>query len=102
MRKLAIGIAALGVLLGASGVAAAHPVGTPGEPNCFGERVSHGNWPKDEVLHAITPVERAAFLTFIIAEFPGDPFAQQLESLFGEEVSVAEFTTWVKLNCEVA
>lgn len=100
MRKLAVGITAVALLLGVSGTAAAHVVGTPGEPNCFGERVSHGNWPKDEVLHSITPVERAAFLTFIIAEFPADPFAQLLESLFGEDVSVAEFTAWVKLNCE--
>lgn len=48
--------------------------------------------------HGITPVERAAFLTEIIAS--GDEFGLFLESLFGDEVSVAEFHTWVKLNCE--
>ncbi len=99
MRQLMFVLAALALFLGVSGPAAAHPVGTVGEPQCHGERVSHGNWPKDVVLHGITPVERAAFLTLIIAEDTSG-FGAFLRSLFGDEVSVAEFHTWVKLNCE--
>jgi hypothetical protein len=100
MRQLTLGLAALALFLSVSGLAAAHPVGTPGEPQCYGERVSHGNWPQDP-NHGITPVERAAFLTQIIAEDTSG-FGALLRSLFGDTVSVEEFHTWVKLNCEPA
>lgn len=99
MTKLMLGFAALTLFLGVSGLAAAHPVGTPGEPQCHGERVSHGNWPKSSD-HGITPVERAAFLTHIIGDPNSGGFGIFLRSLFGDEVSVAEFHMFVKLNCE--
>jgi hypothetical protein len=54
------------VLFGASALtlaltvpAAAHPVGTAGEPNCLGQRISHGaNHSPIQEGHALTPVER--------------------------------------------
>ena len=70
-------------------MASAHPVGTPGTPNCFGNRISHGS--SD---HGLTPKERAAELQKIVDS--GDPLALEL---FGETVSVAEFTRFVKANC---
>ena len=90
MRKalVVLPIAIAGVLL-SPGTASADPVGTPGTPSCFGERVSHGS--SD---HKLTPGERAAGLQEIVDS--GDP--QALE-IFGPTVSVGEFTKFVKVMC---
>ena len=76
-------------LMLAGGTASADPVGTPGTPNCFGQRISHGS--SD---HDLTPKERAAALQEIVDS--GDPLALEL---FGPTVSVAEFTWFVRTNC---
>jgi hypothetical protein len=83
-----IPVIAAAVLLPAA-AASADPVGTPGTPNCFGQRVSHGS--SD---HGLTPGERAAALQEIVDS--GDPLALEL---FGPTVSVAEFTWFVRVNC---
>lgn len=77
-----------GVVL-TGGVASAHPVGTHGDPNCFGQRISHGS--SD---HGQTPKERAAGLQEFVDL--GDPLAIEL---FGDEVSVGEMTWFVRVNC---
>ena len=91
MRKkvlLLVPIATTAILAGAS-PALAHPVGEPGTPSCFGERVSHGS--SD---HGLTPKERAeALQEFVDA---GDPLALEL---FGETVTAGEFAKFVKVNC---
>ena len=81
-------LAAAALLLSA-GTASADTVGTPGTPNRFGMRVSHGS--SD---HGLTPKERAAMLQEIVDS--GDPLALEL---FGPTVSVAEFTWFVRTNC---
>ena len=92
-RLITIAAASVAAVTLSASAAGAHPVGTPGEPNCHGQRISHGNDPKDPA-HGLTPPERAAILTEIIAE--GGPFGSFLELLFGEEVSVAEFHQFVR------
>jgi hypothetical protein len=49
--------------LAGSGIASAHPVGDDSEPNCHGQRVSHGA-SHSEVHggHGLTPVERRDLL----------------------------------------
>ena len=76
-------------LLATAGTASADTLGTPGTPNCFGMRISHGS--SD---HDLTPKERAAALQEIVDS--GDPLALEL---FGPTVSVAEFTWFVRTNC---
>lgn len=76
-------------LMLAGGTASADPVGTPGTPNCFGQRISHGS-----SVHELTPKERAAGLQAIVDS--GDPLALEL---FGPTVSVGEFTWFVRTNC---
>ena len=76
-------------LLLTAGTASADPVGTPGTPNCFGQRVSHGS-----SAHDLTPKERAAALQEIVDS--GDPLALEL---FGPTVSVQEFIRFVQVNC---
>ena len=85
---LAIPVATAALLLPA-GTASADIVGTPGTPNCFGQRVSHGS-----SNHGLTPKERAAGLQEIVDS--GDPFALEL---FGPTVSVGEFAWFVRANC---
>ena len=88
-KALLIPAAAVAALMIGSGPAAAHPVGEPGTPNCFGQRVSHGS--SD---HKLTPKERAAALQEFVDS--GDPLAFEL---FGETVSVKEFAWFVRTNC---
>ena len=91
MRRKALAILPLamaGILL-SPGTAMAHPVGEPGTPSCFGERVSHGS--SD---HRLTPKERAAGLQEIVDS--GDPLALEI---FGENVTVGEFAKFVKVMC---
>ncbi len=80
-----------------SGTAAAHPVGTPGTPSCFGERISHGSsvHAKDDVPdNGGTPKERAAGLQALVdAGFP------PAVALFGPTVSVQEMIEFVQANC---
>lgn len=86
---------AVGVVL-TPGVAQAHPVGTPGEPRCFGDRISHGSsdHAKDPTQMGGTPKERAALLSEVIVGIP------EAEEFFGTDgVSVQEFIRFVKINC---
>jgi hypothetical protein len=72
-----------------SAPASAHPVGEPGTPSCFGERISHGS-----SEHKLTPKERAAGLQELVdAGFP------EAVALFGETVTVREFAWFVRTNC---
>ena len=87
-RTLVLPAVVAGVLL-TPGVASAHPVGTPGTPTCFGERISHGS--SD---HRLTPKERAAGLQEIVDS--GDPMALEL---FGPTVEVREMIAFVRANC---
>ncbi|WP_346380892.1 hypothetical protein [Microbacterium sp.] len=58
---------------------AAHPVGEAGEPNCLGQRVSHGSSHSPvHGGHGLTPVERRDLV----------------EELFGEEIP--NLGLWVK------
>ena len=85
-------VAAAALMLG-SVPASAHSVGEPGTPNCFGQRVSHGNTgPAPQ--HSKTPKERAAELQAFVDS--GDPLAL---ALFGERVTVGEFAWFVRTNC---
>lgn len=91
MRKKAVLLVPIAVaaVVASGGSAYAHPVGEPGTPSCFGERVSHGS--ND---HKLTPKERAeALQEFVDA---GDPMALEL---FGETVTAGEFAKFVKVNC---
>lgn len=89
ISALAILPVATAALLLTAGAASADPVGTPGTPNCFGQRISHGS--SD---HGLTPKERAAALQEFVDS--GDPLALEL---FGPTVSVAEFAWFVRTNC---
>jgi hypothetical protein len=90
MKALIVPAVALTALMvGAGPAMASGPVGVPGTPNCFGQRVSHGS--SD---HKLTPKERAAGLQEFVDS--GDPLALEL---FGPTVSVREFAWWVRTNC---
>ena len=88
IARLAVGVSvASALLLGASGTASAHPVGTADEPNCHGQRVSHGashsavhEGHGDLEFGGGTPRERRD----IIVE------------LFGEEFTVGEWNKFIK------
>jgi hypothetical protein len=88
-----------------AGIAFAHTVGLEGEPDCFGNRISHGSasFHANEG-HELTPVERAALLEETVGFFhtisPPD-FQEFLEDFFGEnlEVSVKEMTAFVRAVC---
>ena len=99
IRKAAVAGIALGAVLTTAGAAAAHPVGTPGEPNCFGQRVSHGS--SD---HELTPKERAAALQFVVYEsgFVPPEEVARFEEQFGvkdQTVTVRVFAAFVRANC---
>ena len=50
-------------VLASGGIALAHPVGDDSEPNCHGQRVSHGaSNSKVHGGHGLTPVERRDML----------------------------------------
>ncbi len=77
MRKkvlVGLGTVALGVMLG-GGTAGAHPVGVPGEANCFGKRTSHA-----ASDHKLTPPARAAIAS----------------ERFGEDISVRDVMRHVR------
>lgn len=101
-RKLvsALGAVVVAAMIGAV-PAAAHPVGTPGEANCHGVRVSHGS--SD---HRQTPVDRVKEINNLLSldpdELPPDfaNFVRFLQGFFGEEATVQEFHRFVRMNCE--
>jgi hypothetical protein len=64
-----------------SGLAAAHPVGDASEPNCHGQRVSHGasHSPVHEG-HGLTPGERR----------------DAIEQFLGFEISIGEWNKFIK------
>jgi hypothetical protein len=70
-----------GLSLGPS-IAFGHPVGEASEPNCHGQRVSHGasHSPVKEG-HGLTPVERRDLA----------------EEVFGEEISMHEWHEFIKM-----
>lgn len=99
-RYVASVTVAIAIVLLAAGSAFAHPVGEPGSPSCFGERISHGS--SD---HGLTPVERAELLGEVVAAELANPetppeFRELLLSLFGDDgVSVKEMTNFVRIMC---
>ncbi len=71
-------------LFAGSGVAAAHTVGDASEPNCHGQRVSHGaNHSPVQDGHGLTPVERR----------------DAIEAILGTDITVGEWNKHIKL-CE--
>jgi hypothetical protein len=89
IRTVLVVSAAAAAMWGVPQIASAHPVGEPGTPTCFGQRISHGS--SD---HQLTPKERAAMLQEFVDA--GDPLAIEL---FGETVSVQEMIKFVQTNC---
>jgi hypothetical protein len=59
-RRILVAASVIGSsILAGSGMALAHPVGDDSEPNCHGQRVSHGaSHSKVHDGHGLTPVER--------------------------------------------
>ena len=91
LRTLLVVPAAALALFAAPQVAAAHPVGTPGTPSCFGERISHGSSGSE---HKLTPKERAAALQELV-----DAGIPEVVAYFGPTVTVQEMIKFVKINC---
>jgi hypothetical protein len=70
-----------GALFVGGGVASAHPVGDASEPNCHGQRVSHGaSHSKVHGGHGLTPVDRRDII----------------EEIIGEEITVGEWNKFIK------
>ena len=64
-KKLAVaGLTGVLGLTSGIGTAGAHPVGDASEPNCHGQRVSHG-----ASDHGDTPKERAGYLEISVKEY---------------------------------
>ena len=78
-KGIAVVIAVSALTLAFTLPVAAHPVGQAGEPNCLGQRVSHGasHSPVHDG-HGLTPVERRDLV----------------EELFGEEIP--NLGVWIK------
>lgn len=98
-RLIALGGALLMPVVLLAGTASAHPVGEPGTPSCFGERISHGS--SD---HGLTPKDRAAGLGEVVALVLAGEFGPEAQAFaldfFGDDgVNVKEMTAWVRLNC---
>jgi hypothetical protein len=103
--KLCLALAAVVAVFGIGvSPAGAHTVGTPGEPNCHGLRISHGS--SD---HDLTPRDRVNELNSLLSldvdevalddpEFAG--FLLFLHGFFGDEATVREFQQFVRANCE--
>ena len=83
-KKLGISIAVAALVFAGSATAYAHPVGPPGEPDCYGNRISHGSsHSAKHEGHGWTPPERVAMA----------------EEMFGEDLTVKDFHFFVKMNC---
>lgn len=89
IRTIVAGSAFALAMCGVPQLASAHPVGEPGSPMCFGQRISHGS--SD---HGLTPKERAAGLQELV-----DAGVPEAVALFGPTVSVQEMIKFVKANC---
>jgi len=74
-------VALFGAAWAGSGIAQAHPVGDASEPNCHGQRVSHGasHSPVHEG-HQLTPVDRRDII----------------EEITGEDITVGEWNKFIK------
>ena len=73
-------VAGLTTMLGLTwgiGGASAHPVGDASEPNCHGQRISHGSSNEAAGGHGITPKDRAGFNDISVREF--QQFVRQCE-----------------------
>ena len=81
VRALLAMIALFGASWVGNGIVQAHPVGDASEPNCHGQRVSHGasHSPVHDG-HGLTPVD--------LRDFIGD--------LTGEELTVGEWNKFIK------
>ena len=78
-KTIAVAIAVVALSMAFALPVAAHPVGEAGEPNCLGQRVSHGSSHSPvHGGHGLTPVERRDLV----------------EELFGEEIP--NLGLWVK------
>jgi hypothetical protein len=89
----------LGALAISPSMASAHSVGTPGEPNCFGMRVSHGS-----ADHGLTPRARAERLQWVVYEsgFVSPAEVAAFEETFrvkDQTVTVRVFAAFVRTNC---
>ena len=74
------GVATTVAMFVGAGVASAHPVGDASEPNCHGQRVSHGaNHSPVQEGHGLTPVERRDLI----------------EQMFGEQLTVGEWNKFI-------
>jgi hypothetical protein len=85
MKTGVVSLLAAVALIGSSwafgGIVQAHPVGEPGDPNCHGQRVSHGaSHSPVHAGHGLTPVERR----------------DAIEAMFGEELTVGEWNQFIK------
>jgi hypothetical protein len=89
LRTVLVGSAVVAAMWGVPQIASAHPVGEPGTPTCFGQRISHGS--SD---HGLTPKERAAELQLLV-----DSGFQPAVEFFGPTVSVQEMIKFVQINC---
>lgn len=80
----------------APNVVAAHPVGEPQTPTCFGERISHGSSDPE-----LTPAERAAILQGLDDESPPEEqaFFDELLSIKTGKFNAGVMTRWVRFNC---
>jgi hypothetical protein len=81
VRALLAAISLFGAFWVGNGIAQAHPVGDASEPDCHGQRVSHGasHSPVHEG-HQLTPVDRRDII----------------EALSGEELTVGEWNKFIK------
>ena len=71
----------VGSALSGPALALAHPVGDASEPNCHGQRVSHGaNHSPIQEGHGLTPVERR----------------DAVEVFLGEDITVGEWNKFIK------
>ena len=89
IRTVLVVSAAAAAMWAVPQIASAHPVGEPGTPTCFGQRISHGS--SD---HGLTPKERAAELQALV-----DSGFEPAVEFFGPTVSVQEMIEFVKINC---
>lgn len=78
--KNKVAVAGLTAMLGLTagvGAASGHPVGEADEPNCHGQRISHGSSAEAAGGHGITPKDRAGFNDISVREF--QQFVRQCE-----------------------
>ena len=86
-KTVAVALSVAALTLAFALPVAAHPVGEASEPNCFGQRISHGA-SRSPVHggHGLTPVERRDVLR---VTFPED-----------EDITIAEMMQFIKMCFE--